>query len=184
MEKLFRPATSLIIFLLAFAWNASAQTRQMQTGDEVKKINNFEVLLEKLRLKYSIPSISVGIARGKELIWKKGFGYADIEHKIVPDENTIYHLASITKTFGSIILMQLVEQGKINLDDPVTKYNIHLGARWNDDPRIQVRHLLTHTAQGNSFNAFKPGYSFRYNGDFYSQLGKVIGKLQEAPLRN
>jgi CubicO group peptidase (beta-lactamase class C family) len=113
---------------------------------------------------------------GKKLVWKESFGYADVENKIKPDENTVYHLASITKTFGSIILMQQVEAGKVNLDDPIAKYGINLGARWGSDERIKVKHLLTHTAQGNSLNIFKPGYSFRYNGDFYGRLGQVIEK--------
>lgn len=72
--------------------------------------------------------------------------------------------------------MQLVEAGKVNLDDPVTKYGIPLGARWGNDDRIKLKHLLTHTAQGNTLNGFKPGYSFGYNGDFYSQLNKPIQK--------
>ncbi|MVM40317.1 serine hydrolase [Spirosoma sp. HMF3257] len=130
--------------------------------------------LEILRQHYHIPSLSVGIVHGKTLVWHKGLGYADIDRKIVPNEHTVYHLASVTKTFGAIILMQLVEAGKVNLDDPVTKYGINLGARWGGDDRIKVKHLLTHTAMGHSLNGFKPGYSFIYSGDQYGQLKQVI----------
>lgn len=139
-------------------------------------IKTFEKTLEYLRKHYHIPSLSVGIVHNRQLIWKKGFGYADIENKIVPDENTVYHIASVSKTFGSILLMQQVEAGKANLDDPIARYGINLGARWGNDERIKVKHLLTHTASGNSLNGFKPGYSFRYNGSWYSQLKKVIEK--------
>ena len=125
---------------------------------------------------YHVPSLSAGIVYQKDLVWYGGFGYADLDRKIIPGPTTIYHLASVTKTFGSIILMQLVEQGKVSLNDPVTKYGINLAGRWGNDPRIEVKHLLTHTAQGNPLNGFKPGYSFRYNGDFYSELGKVIAQ--------
>ncbi|HEV7349442.1 serine hydrolase domain-containing protein [Telluribacter sp.] len=72
--------------------------------------------------------------------------------------------------------MQLVEAGKISLDEAVTTYGIQLGARWGNDDRIKLKHLLTHTAQGNTFNGFKPGYSFGYNGDYYNQLGVPIEK--------
>lgn len=161
-----------LILLITFTGNSQGK-KDFKATDSVA-LNKFELRIEKLRKKYSIPSLSAGVATEDKLFWKKGFGYADIENKIVPDENTIYHLASITKTFGSIILLQLVEQGKVRLSDPVTQYNIHLGARWNDDPRIQVQHLLTHTAQGNSLNAFKRGDSFQYNGDYYGRLGQVI----------
>jgi CubicO group peptidase (beta-lactamase class C family) len=136
----------------------------------------FAATLEKLRVHYHVPSLSAGIVYQKDLVWYGGFGYADLDRKIIPGPTTTYHLASVTKTFGSIILMQLVEQGKVSLNDPVTKYGINLAGRWGNDPRIEVKHLLTHTAQGNTLNGFKPGYSFRYNGDFYSELGKVIAQ--------
>jgi Beta-lactamase class C and other penicillin binding proteins len=80
--------------------------------------------------------------------------------------------------------MQLVEQGKLSLDDPIEKYGINLGGRWGSDPRIKVKHLLTHTAMGNWRNGFKPGFKFRYNGDWYGRLGKVIEKASEKVLEN
>lgn len=136
----------------------------------------FEKRLEKLRRHYHIPSLSVGIVNGHQLAWYRGLGYADIENQIPPDTHTVYHIASVTKTFGSLLLMQQVEAGKVNLDEPVKNYGIDLGARWGKDPRIKVKHLLTHTASGHSLNWYAPGYSFRYNGAWYGQLGKVIEK--------
>ena len=65
-----------------------------------------------------------------------------MDKKIVPDENTVYQIASVTKTFGSILLMQQVEAGKVSLEDPIAKYAVNLGARWGSDERIKVKHLL------------------------------------------
>ena len=141
-----------------------------------ENVSAFEKELEVLRNRYHIPSLAIGIVNEKNLIVRGGLGFADMQKQIKPDENTVYQLASITKTFGSIILMQLVEQGKVSLDDPISKYGINLGGRWGSDSRIKVKHLLTHTASGKWSNGFKPGYSFRYNGDWYGQLGKVIEK--------
>jgi CubicO group peptidase (beta-lactamase class C family) len=59
---------------------------------------------------------------------------------------------------------------------PSPTYGINIGARWGSDERIKVKHILTHTAQGNSLNIFKPGYSFRYNGDFFNRINRVIEK--------
>lgn len=134
----------------------------------------FEASIEKERKQNHIPGLSAGIVYGNELIWKKGFGFADIDNKQVPDEHTVYQIASVTKTFGSILLMQQVEAGKVSLEDPVARYKIDLGARWGSDKRIKVKHLLTHTAMGSSMNGFKPGYQFRYNGDWYNRLKEVI----------
>ncbi|MGM9511050.1 serine hydrolase domain-containing protein [Larkinella sp. GY13] len=159
--------------LLLFLFSQSLQAQRTFSSADT---TGFAAILEALRQKYQIPSLSVGVVHGKKLVWYKGLGYADIENKVTPTEHTVYHLASVTKTFGAIILMQLVEGGKVNLDDPVTKYGIQLGARWGNDDRIKLKHLLTHTAQGNSFNGFKPGYSFGYNGDYYGKLAQPIEK--------
>lgn len=136
----------------------------------------FEKRLEQLRKRYHIPGISAGIVNEQQLVWKQGFGYADVGRQIKPDEYTVYQIASVTKTFGAIIFMQQVEAGKVSLDDPISKYGINLGARWGSDPRIRLRHLITHTAMGNTFNGFRPGYVFRYNGAWYDEIGKAIAR--------
>lgn len=181
----------IIISLGQFACHSSRElnrpVKPVTAADDVWSPANvaaFEKRLEVLRNRYHIPSLAIGIVNEKKLVVRGGLGYANIEKKCKPNENTVYHLASITKTFGSIILMQLVEQGKLDLDDPISKYDIDLGGRWGSDPRIKVKHLLTHTAHGNSFNKFKPGYSFRYSGDTYSKLGKVIEKASGQSFGN
>ena len=167
---LYKP--SAIFFLLIVSVTLQAQDHRWDSAN----LQSFENKVASLREKYHIPGLSVGVMHGKTLVWKKGFGYADIENKIAPDENTVYQVASVTKTFGSIILMQQVEAGKAGLDDPISKYGINLGARWGSDPRIKIKHLLTHTAMGNVWNAYKPGYAFRYNGGWYNQLDAAISK--------
>jgi CubicO group peptidase (beta-lactamase class C family) len=70
----------------------------------------FESKIETLRGRYHIPGLSAGVVYQGKLVWKKGFGYADVDQKVVPDEHTVYQIASLTKTFGSIILMQQVSE--------------------------------------------------------------------------
>ncbi|MGZ8537230.1 MAG: serine hydrolase domain-containing protein [Flavisolibacter sp.] len=176
-----KPLLFTIVLLLTLSCSVSRTipVKHVTSNDEVWdpiNITSFEKKLEALRKHYHIPSLSVGIVNERKLTWKKGFGYSDVENKKVPNEHTVYQLASITKTFGSIILMQLVEEGKVSLNDPISKYGINLGGRWGNDERITVKHLLTHTASGNLFNGYKPGYSFNYNGDWYHRLGQVIEK--------
>jgi len=177
MHKTWLIVTACIVIACSPPRKLVRTDKPVTNADVVWSAENvaaFEKRLEALRNRYHIPSLSVGIVNDKKLVVRGGLGFADRERKMQPNENTVYHLASITKTFGSIILMQLVEQGKVSLDDPISKYGIDLGGRWGSDNRIKVKHLLTHTASGNTFNGFKPGYSFRYNGDWYAQLGKVI----------
>lgn len=140
-------------------------TRNPQRS-ETERIARLETLLETLRQELKIPAYSAAIVKDQKVLWAHGFGYADVENKIPATEHTPYHLASLTKTFASTILMQLVQDGKIKLDDPVTKYGITL-----ESPGvITVRHLFSHTSEGN------PGEQYRYNGNRFSELDKVIEK--------
>jgi len=137
---------------------------QVEQPSESARIARLETLLESLRQELKIPAYSAAIVKDQKVVWAKGFGYADVENKIPATEHTAYHLASLTKTFASTILMQLVQEGKIKLDDPVSKYGITL----ESDGVIKVRHLFSHTSEGN------PGEQYRYNGNRFAELDKVI----------
>ena len=131
---------------------------------ESARIARFEAQLESLRQDLKIPAYSAAIVKDQKVIWAKGFGYADVENKIPATEHTAYHLASLTKTFASTILMQLVQEGKVKLDDPVSKYGIVL----ESEGVIRVRHLFSHTSEGN------PGERYSYNGNRFAELDKVV----------
>src|SRR6185503_9441974 len=139
---------------------------RIEQPSQSAQIASFETQLESLRQELKIPAYSAAIVKDQKVIWAKGFGYADVENKIPATEHTAYHLASLTKTFASTIVMQLVQEGKIKLDDPVSKYGITL----ESDGVIRVRHLLSHTSEGN------PGEQYRYNGNRFAELDKVIEK--------
>ena len=139
-------------------------TEQKEQPSESARLAQLETALESLRQELKIPAYSAAIVKNQKVIWAKGFGYADVENKIPATEHTAYHLASLTKTFASTILMKLVQDGKIKLDDPVSKYGITL----ESEGVIRVRHLLSHTSEGN------PGEQYRYNGNRFAELDKVI----------
>src|SRR5918992_754647 len=148
-----------------FVRAAGARTaNHMAQSSDAERIARLETLLESLRQELKIPAYSAAIVKDQKVLWAKGFGYADVENKIPATEHTPYHLASLTKTFASTILMQLVQEGKIKLDDPVSKYGIAL----ESGGVITVRHLLSHTSEGN------PGEQYRYNGNRFAELDKVV----------
>jgi D-alanyl-D-alanine carboxypeptidase len=94
------------------------------------------------------PGLSIGIVYDQELIWAKGYGFADVQAKTPATPSTIYRIASITKLFTATALMQLRDQGKLQLDDPVRKYLPWFSIKdpFADDPTITIRHLMTHLA--------------------------------------
>ncbi len=95
-----------------------------------------------------IPGLAVGVVYDQDVVWAKGFGYADLEKKQPVSTETIFRIASITKTFTSTAIMQLRDRGKLQLDDTVVD---HLpwfiyDNRHPAGPVITIRHLLTHTS--------------------------------------
>lgn len=92
-----------------------------------------------------IPGLALGIAREGEVTFARGYGFADIEQRRPVTAETMFHIASITKTITAATLMLLVEQGRIALDEPVAP---HLDFRIAGEhaPDITLRHLLMHTS--------------------------------------
>ena len=81
-----------------------------------------EAQLEHEQRTRKIPGLSAGIVYEQSLIWQHGYGYANLEKQIQPDERSVYRCASITKLFTSTMMMILRDAGKLNLDDPIEKY--------------------------------------------------------------
>jgi CubicO group peptidase (beta-lactamase class C family) len=129
-----------------------------------RSIEEFEDRLENLRTSSHIPAITAVIAKGQEIAWAKAFGTADLAANRAAGDTTVYHLASLTKPFAATVILQLVEEGKVLLDDPVSNYGINL----TSSGVVRVRHLLSHTSEG------APGTRFSYNGDRFGLLDAVI----------
>ncbi len=125
---------------------------------------SFEVDLEAVRQELKIPGMSAAVVKDGQLVWARGFGYADVENKVAATPDTPYHLASVTKTSAAVVVMQLVQEGQLSLDDPVSRYGVTLP----EGDRVLVRHLLSHTSEGT------PGARFHYNGNRYGMLSQVV----------
>jgi CubicO group peptidase (beta-lactamase class C family) len=97
----------------------------------------------------TIGGITAGVVIGDRIVWAKGFGYADRDRKIAANENTIYRIGSISKSFTAVALMQAAQRGVLKLEDPVEKYLAE--AKRFADPRTGAapptfRQLASHTA--------------------------------------
>jgi CubicO group peptidase (beta-lactamase class C family) len=108
--------------------------------------------------------MSAAVARDGVIVWQRGFGQADISAHKPATADTVYHLASLTKPFAATVLLQLVQEGRLNLDSPVSDYGIDLKSQGT----IRARHVLTHTSEG------IPGETYRYNGTRFGELDKVL----------
>jgi len=136
------------------------------------RVDRFRQHLEANRERLKIPGLSAVILEDGELLWTQGFGYADVERRVPATPDTLYHIASVTKTFTAILVLQLVEQGKLDLDAPVSRYVPEI-----QDDRIQIKHLLSHTSEGT------PGEQFRYNPEYFEYLKAILEQTTGKPLR-
>ena len=158
--------------IVAAVWlvGSSALSCSNATEPVAQSIAEFDQRLETLRQQSHIPAISVAIAKNRRVVWSKGYGIADLATNRMASDTTVYHFASLTKPFASAILLQLVQEGRIALDDPVADYGIVLAS----PGVIRIRHLLSHTSSG------MPGTSFSYDGNRFSRLDSVIARATGA----
>jgi CubicO group peptidase (beta-lactamase class C family) len=123
----------LIIFAVGLIFCVSAAAK----GDDVDRY--IETEMRNLH----IPAVSLTVVRDGRIVKAKGYGIANIEANSAATPKTVYEIGSMTKQFTAAAVMMLVEEGKINLDDKITKYFQDAPPVWN---RITVRHLLNHTS--------------------------------------
>jgi CubicO group peptidase (beta-lactamase class C family) len=90
------------------------------------------------------PGMSAAVVVNDRIAWSDGFGLADVENDVPAKANTVYRIASISKPIAATAVMQLVERGRVTLDDPVQNYVPAFPAK--GEQVVTVRHLMTHTS--------------------------------------
>lgn len=99
--------------------------------------------LEELWRSTGTPGISVAVAHQGRLVFSKGVGFADLDNMVPADGSTVYNIGSVSKALTAVAVLQLVEQGKARLDDPIQKY---VPSFPDKGSVITLRHILTHTS--------------------------------------
>ena len=129
----------ILSFLLITIFSIQTLPAQ-QTNKYANEIKIFEEFVTQQMQIDKIPGLSIGFIKD-DFIWTKGFGYADLENKIPATEKSTYRLASNTKSMTAVAILQLVEQGKIDLDAEVQTYVPYFPRKkWP----VTVRQLLGH----------------------------------------
>jgi len=145
------------------------------------------------------PGCGVGVSRNGAVIFERGYGLANLERRVPITSSTVFHLASITKSFTAMSVLLAAERGVLSLDDEVSKYVPDWSAR---EHMVTIRHLLTHTSgvrdayvlqgwapnNGNTNDAFlkilarqrglnfAPGAEYQYNNGGYLLLGTSLAR--------
>jgi serine beta-lactamase-like protein LACTB len=93
-----------------------------------------------------LPALSLALVDNQKIVWARGYGFADADRKKPATADTVYRVGSVSKLFTDIAVMQLVEQGKLDLDAPVTKYLPDFKPISKYDKPITLRMLMSHRA--------------------------------------
>lgn len=153
--------------------------------------------------KRHVPGLSLAVVRGGRVVKAKGYGLANLELNVAAAPETVYEVGSLTKQVTAAAVMLLVEEGKLSLEDKITKHLAGLPDAWGS---ITVRHLLTHTsgiktyvgtpgfelsrkltgeefikAAGGLPLLFEPGASWDYSNTNFNLLGHIVERASGRP---
>jgi len=142
----------LIIALLTSIFISSVQANEHAENTQIEKLIN---KISNIKQEYNIPAVGLVIIKNNKLQWLGSLGLADKLNNIPADENTIYRLGSITKTFTSLAILKLKEQGKISLNDHLENYvsRQYFNNNWRSKNPITIAQLLEHTAGFNDISS-------------------------------
>ncbi|MDQ6799568.1 MAG: beta-lactamase family protein [Acidobacteriota bacterium] len=155
-----------------------------------------------------IPGAAMGIIIDGNLVWVKTAGFRDVNAKAPAARDTVWRIASMTKSFTAMSILKLRDEGKLSLDDPASKYIPELATLpypTADSPKITIRHLLTHSegfpednpwgdrqlAQSNAtMSAWmragipfstSPGTAYEYSNFGFAILGQIVERVAKKP---
>ncbi len=188
---------SFLLFLFSFLlfWSEShAQTAPVHSsGFDVKKLEQITTRMDQYVDDHAISGIVTLIARHGTVVQQHAYGHRDIDKGLPMDVDTIFRLASMTKPFTSVALMQLWEQDHFSLDDPVSASLPEFASTpvYGDSdvmskaPPITIRDVLMHTS-GITAGMFgeEPVHHLYRNADFHdaSTLADFTDRLAQLPL--
>lgn len=178
----------IIIEKGVFALNLGIFTKLERKENEFK---NLETEIQETVDKLNVVGLSISVIENNKISYSQGFGYADIDKNIKTDTNTIYRIASISKSITASAIMKLYEEGKFKLDDDINDYLNGFEVRNPNfpDEKITFRMLLTHTSSiidGDTYSTiydiqdfgdYKPGDQFEYSNYGYNLLATLIEQI-------
>ncbi|MDR6132345.1 serine hydrolase domain-containing protein [Chryseobacterium sp. SORGH_AS_1175] len=187
-----KPFRSIRIVFLLLAVSFSKQLTAQSITDSI------DVFIKGKMAQLNIPGLQLAIIRNGRLDKLENYGFASLEHQVATSSETTFSINSMTKAFVGVAVMQLQEQGKLDVKDPISKYMDDIPDEWKS---IRIDQILSNTSglpnnidekeqvlgDGNEDRnwemvkklpiEFRPGEKFSYNQTGYYIIGKIITKL-------
>jgi len=183
-----------VLFSLAVSTLFLAPANAQNSTDASDSVGNY---VRSEMQQQHIPGLSLLVSQGGKIVRAEGFGLANVELQVPVKAETVFQSGSLGKQFTATAVMMLVEEGKVALDDPLTKYFPDAPASWNE---VTVRELLSHTAGFTDYPekfdfrkdwtedellkvvegiplAYPPGTKWEYSNLGYATLGILIHRV-------
>ena len=176
---LFFAAVTFASATLSFAQGPAASSTPRLDPQRLESIDSF---IATQMAKQKIPGLAVGIYSRGEILVVKGYGQANVELGVPVKPETVFQTGSVGKQFVSAAIMMLVEEGKISLDDNLTKYFPDAPATWKP---ILIKNLLSHTS---GLSEYESGDRTGLKGPFYMRLDftedELVAKIEALPIES
>jgi CubicO group peptidase (beta-lactamase class C family) len=191
---IFKHSIAAFFAILALPLLSIAQ----QTQNQQQQTDSIDMFVHEIMQQRQIPGLQLAVIRDGKIIKNVSYGSANLEHAIKTTDKTVFSINSVTKAFVGVAIMQLVEEGKLQVTDPLS---LHLDSLPTDWQKITLAQVLSHTSglpdmldadeqvMGHGVEQvaldqvkkmpmeFKTGDRFGYNQTGYVLLGKIISKL-------
>lgn len=142
--------TFCFVSLLSFCLGLGAIASYEKAAGYSTTIEQITVLIEQRMQENQVTGLSIALVDGQDVVWAKGFGYADKENDIKASTETIYEIGSVSKTITATAVMRAQDKGLLDIDRPLTEYLPEfsilppLGFDPEPDNPITIRTMLTH----------------------------------------
>lgn len=146
MNMITKWAAVIAVLFLAACSTGPQRPAQIQGDDYAYTRDYMRWMIGEKMVENDIVGMSIALVDDQKIIWAEGFGYADEKNKIKATPDTIYRVGSITKLFTATAAMQLAEQGKLDIDQPLQHYlpQFSINSRFGDAGPITARTIMTH----------------------------------------
>jgi len=148
----------------------AAHARQVQLA--LVTATPFESYLESLRLQTGIPAISAALLQDGQIVWERGFGFANQESRIRATPDTPYPVADLSQSIAAVLLLQCSDQRRVEIGDEARRYRITL-----PEQTATIKQILSHASAGS------PGEAFHYDAERYGMLSSAVEVCISQPYR-
>jgi CubicO group peptidase (beta-lactamase class C family) len=195
--KIFKNLISTVLLFVLILTGGNISAKKVNVSSQTKKDINADIA--QVMKEFNTVGLGVAVVRNGQIVYANSWGYKNLETKTLLKNDDIFRIASISKSFTSTAIMQLVEQGKISLDEDVSDL---IGFKVRNpkypDVKITVKMLLSHTSSLNdsegyftmdvidpsksktyykAYNDYKPGTGYEYANLGYNTLGTILERI-------